>query len=116
MSWLGQFEIFGASTPSRLMRNLSAATDEAARHSRCELSSSAGLASGIVVSVAVPRTIDSDIISAEADVTVTRYSLRAFVSTALQRNARMSVMDGLPRDRRKHALAAVDSGPADATK
>ena len=63
---------FGASTPSRRMRNLSAAIDVAARLPRCELLSSAGPASGVVVFVAVPRRFDSDIISAEADVTVTR--------------------------------------------
>jgi len=94
---------------------LSTATDEAARLSRCELSSSAGPASGIVVFVPVFPTTDSDIISAEADVIATRYALHAFVSTAMQRNVRMSVTAGLLIDGQERAWAAVDSRPSDAT-
>lgn len=96
-------------------RNLSAAIDEAARLSRYKLSSSAGPASGIVVFVAVSRTTDSGVMSAETDATETRCAPRAFVSTALQRDARMSATAGLPIDRRMRAWAAVDSRPADAT-
>ena len=83
--------------------NLRAAVDEAARLSRCELSSSAGPGPYIVVFVAVSRTIDSHIILVVADVTAIKCTLRAFVSTALQRDGRMSVTAWLPTYGRKRA-------------
>jgi len=106
---------FGASTPSRHMRILSAANDEAVRLSRCALSSSAGPASGIVVFVACSphNRFGHYIGGGRCD--GNEVVARAFVSTALQRNATMSVTAGLPVDRRKRAWAAVDSRPAHAT-